>query len=143
MGGGELSGLEFCNVVSSAYDEIVHWKRNLFPVPSGSSGKLLVLELSDSQTYAEHSSLESIALKACLVLVALALQKLSRTSKNKDHVNPMNCRLSLWKEGKVSSLVDEARYIQKHLSSGGVPDKDKAIYTFNHLMLQGKVHAAL
>ena len=41
-----------------------------------SSGKELLLELSRLfKAYADHSSLESIALKACSVLVALALQK--------------------------------------------------------------------
>ena len=141
---GELYGLEFCNVVSSAYDKIVHWKQNLFPVPSGFSGKLLVKELScHYQAYAEHSSWELIALKPCWVLVALVLQKPRRTTKNKDHVNLLNSYLALWKEGKVSSLVDEGRCIQKGLSSGSVPEKNKAACTFNHLMLQGKVHAAL
>lgn len=78
----------------------------MFSVPSDSSRKLLVLELSRLyQAYAEHSSLKLIALKACLVLVALVLQKLSQTSKNKDHVNLLNHRLALWKEGKVSSLL--------------------------------------
>ena len=31
---GNLSGQEFCDAISLAYDEIVHWKRNLFQVPS-------------------------------------------------------------------------------------------------------------
>jgi len=93
---GELSGSEFQDAVSSrsAYDEIVHWKHNLFPVPSGSSGKSPVLELSCLyQAYAEHSSLEAVALKACSVVVALVLRKPSRTSKNKDHVNFQTCPL--------------------------------------------------
>jgi len=65
------------------------------------------------QAYAEHSSLEAVALKACsVVVVALVLQKPSRTSKNKDHVNVLNCRVALWKEGKVSSLLDEGCCIQ-------------------------------
>ena len=127
-----------------AYDEIVHWKCNLFQVPSGSSGKALVLEISRLyRAYVDCSSLESVALKACSVLVALALQKPSRTSKSKDHVSHLNRRFALWKEGSVSSLLDEGRCIQKHLQFCGVPNKDKAARTFNHLMLQGKVHAAL
>ena len=95
------------------------------------------------RAYVDCSSLESVALKACSVLVALALQKPSRTSKSKDHVAHLNRRLGLWKEGSVSSLLDEGRCIQKQLQFCGVPNKDKAARTFNHLMLQGKVCAAL
>jgi len=79
---GELSSSEFPDAVSSAYDELVHWKCNLFPVPFGSSEKSLVPELSHfHQAYAEHSSLEAVAFKACSVVVALVLQKPSTTSK--------------------------------------------------------------
>ena len=51
------------------------------------------------QAYVDCLSLESIALKACSVFVALTLQKPNRTSKSKDHVAHLNCRLSLWKGG--------------------------------------------
>jgi len=39
--------------------------------------------------------------------------------------------------------LDEGHCIQQHLRFGGTFDKDKAARIFNHLMLQGKVHAAL
>ena len=42
---GSCSGSGFCDAISSIYDEIVHWKRNLFQVPSGSSGRLLLWNL--------------------------------------------------------------------------------------------------
>jgi len=92
---GELSGLEFRNAVSSTYDEIVHCKHNLLLVPSDSSGKSLVLELSRLyQAYVEHSSLEAVTLKAYSIFVALVLQKRSRTSKNKDHLTFQTLGLS-------------------------------------------------
>ena len=93
------------------YDEIVHWKPNLFQVSSGSSGKPFMLELSHLYIYQEHTDcliLVSISLKACSILVALILQKLNKISKNRDHVAYLNCRLSLWKEGSISALLDEA-----------------------------------
>ena len=141
---GSSSGPEFCDTVSYVYDEIVHWKRNLFQIPSGSYGKAFVLELSRLyQAYADCSSLESIALKACSVLVALTLQKSNRTSKSKDHVAHLNRRFALWKEGNFSTLLDEGRSIQRHLRFRGAPDKDGAAQIFNNSMLQGKVHSAL
>ena len=36
---GPLEGQEFCDKVNEAYEEVVHWRRNLFQVPSGSAGK--------------------------------------------------------------------------------------------------------
>ena len=95
------------------------------------------------QAYADRSSLESVALKACSVLVALTLQKPNRTSKSKDHVAHLHRRLTLWKEDDLSALLDEGRCIQRHLRFRGVPDKDRAARIFNNLMLQGKVHSAL
>ena len=82
--------------LSYVYDEIVHWKRNLFQVSSGSTGKAFVLELSRRyQAYADCLSLESIALKASSVLIALTLQNPIRSSKSKDHVAHLNRRLAL------------------------------------------------
>ena len=60
-----FSGAHACSgpdAISSIYDEIVHWKQNLFQVPSGSFGKAFVMELARLyQTYADCSSLESTA----------------------------------------------------------------------------------
>ena len=107
----------------------------MFQVSSGSSGKAFVMELACLyQAYADRSSLESIALKACSVLVALTLQKPNRTivrvkimllcscclysqkpnrtSKSKDHVAHLNRRLSLWKGDDLSALLDEGQCIQ-------------------------------
>ena len=42
----ERSGTDFCVMINSAYDEIVHWKRNVFLLPTGRIGKLFVQELA-------------------------------------------------------------------------------------------------
>ena len=67
----------------------------------------------------------------------------NRTSKSRDHVAHLHRRLTLWKEGDLSALLDEGRCIQRHLRFRGVLDKDRAARIFNNLMLQGKVHSAL
>ena len=85
---GNNQGEEYCAKVNQAYEEVVHWRCNLFQVPSGSAGKAFVTELAHLyQAYTDGSSLESVALKACTVAPILLLQKPSRTSKSKDHVN--------------------------------------------------------
>ena len=73
--------------VAVAYDEVVHWDRNIFSVPLGKAGKIYVTELARLfKSYAEGSALEAIALKATTLLSVLLLQKPNRTSKSHDHV---------------------------------------------------------
>ena len=51
------------------YDEAVHWRRNLFKVPSGKPGKSFVRELTRLfRAYAEGSALEGVALKAAMTI---------------------------------------------------------------------------
>ena len=81
---GPHEGVEFCTLVDMAYEEVVHWRRNIFQVPSGSAGKSFVLELARLfQAYADSSSLECIAMKAITIAQVLLLQKPSRSSKSK------------------------------------------------------------
>ena len=94
---GNVPGEELCALMNQAYEEVVHWRRNLFQIPSGSTGKAFVTELARLyQVYADGSSLESMSMKACTVAPILLLQKPSRTSKSKDHVNHLQRRLDLW-----------------------------------------------
>jgi len=39
-------GATFKQCVCDAYDEVVHWRSNLFPVPRGKVGKEFVQELA-------------------------------------------------------------------------------------------------
>ena len=72
---GEVDGDVFCSNINSAYAEIVHWRRNLFLVPSGKAGKEFILELTRLwRAYASASAMEAIALRAAMVMCALVLQ---------------------------------------------------------------------
>ena len=87
----------FCRVVTLAYEEVVHWKQNLFLVPFGKSGNQFVSELTRLyKAYAEEAALESIALKATTVLSILALQK-------------PHCNLK---------AIENASYLERRLSGG-------------------------
>ena len=92
--------------MNQAYKEVIHWRRNLFQIPSGSSGKAFVTELARLyQAYADGSDLETIAIKACTVAPILLLQKPYRTSKSKDHVKHLQRRLDMWHNGEIESLI--------------------------------------
>ena len=113
---GPVDATAFSLSLDSAYQEVVHWRKNSFDVPHGSAGKQFVAELARLfRAVGEGSALESVALKAVFVACVLLLQKPSRTSKPKDHATHLERRLLLWHEGKLEDLVVEGRAIQSRL----------------------------
>ena len=141
---GERPTEEVLTVINNTYDEIVHWKRNLFKVPSGRHGKSFVVELARLfQAYADQSALETVALKAAMILPSLILQKPFQTSKSKDHVACVERRLKLWWEGKFEALVKEGRTIQSRLSRSQSRRCEVNIARrFGDLMMKGKLREA-
>ena len=110
---GSTDGEAFSKSISLTYEEIVHWRRNLFKVPSSRMGKALVVEITRMfRAYTDASALESIALKAAMVVPALLLQKPHPKSKVKDHINHLERHLQLWKEGDLEKLMEEGHTIQ-------------------------------
>ena len=143
---GSLSAENFIKSVSSAYAEVVHWRRNTFPVPSGNAGKKFVNELSTLYSaYAEGSALECIALKAITVMSLLLLQKPHNKSKPKEHSACLERRLLSWTEGDIDYLLLEGRTIQNRLPTFHQSESSNAklARTFSNLMFQGKTSAAL
>ena len=56
---GDLNGEEVDHESSEAYDKVVHWRRNLFKIPSGGQGKAFVQEKASLfQSYADASARE-------------------------------------------------------------------------------------
>ena len=102
---GDVDGGTFCCALNGVYNEIVHWKRNLFKIPTGKAGTALVQELSRTfrarelsrmfRAYADCSALESVAMKAAMEIPALLLQKPHPRFKAKDHVAHSERRLQL------------------------------------------------
>ena len=145
---GSLDGDDFANVLHSAYCEVVHWRRNLFLVPSGSIGKKFVRELTRLfNEYAQASALESVALEAIMVASCLLLQKPHKSSKSREHVSALERRLNAWESGDIDGLLREGRAIQNHLAKGYPKttgeQEEKHARVFSKLMLEGKTRAAL
>ena len=145
---GDVPGQKFTNLIEEAYSLIVHWRRNLFKVPSGSSGKQFVAELARLfNAFTTESAMESIALTAAMTFPALMLQKPHAKSKVQEHIACLRRRLSLWEEGEVAELLKEGQAIQKSLQKS-TPAKDTRDDTgvtrrFSKLMTEGNVRAAL
>ena len=106
--------LSFLKTVNSIYDEIVHFRRNVFNIPSGKAGKNFIAELTFwLRQFNSPSHLNSISLKVFMILPSLMLQKPSAKSKAKEHSTCLSRRLDLWKNGDLGILVKEIKQIQK------------------------------
>ena len=139
---GSLSGADFSELLDSTYSEVIHWRRNCFSVPTGKVGRDFVSELA--RAFGSASALESVAIKATIVLPILLLQKPSKVSKTKDHVRCLERRLQHWVNGDLEELTREGRTIQHRLPKGRTPGADSnPARTFSNLMFKGKCQAAL
>ena len=136
---------DFINIINSAYEEVVFFKRNLFNVPSGTSGKNFINELTFwIRQFNTSTKLNSIALKAFMIIPSLMLQKPSSKSKAKEHAECLNRRLEFWKKGEIACILQEAKLIQRRLLSSKKPKSSEDISRiFAKLMMEGKISAAL
>ena len=72
-GPNEVSSEQFIQSVNATYSEEVHWRRNIFFMPSGKAGKTFIRELAWLlRAYAAGSAL---FFKAAMILPPLLLQK--------------------------------------------------------------------
>ena len=146
---GHLDSKTFTELISKAYKEVVFWRRNVFSVPYGNNcGKAFVSELARLfHAYAAGSALESITLKAVTVGSVLLLQKPSRTSKSRDHVECLERRLKSWKDGDIQTLLHEGKTIQHRLptfhNTNPSTENSPVVRSFTKLMLEGKCKAAI
>ena len=95
------------------------------------------------RAYADCSALESVTMKAAMVMPALLLQKPQPRSKAKDHVLHLERRLQLWGNRNLRELLDEGRTIQRQLIQNPPKQQEDTARIFAKLMMEGKVRAAL
>ena len=87
---------QFVNLINSTYDDIIHWKKKLFKLPSGKTIRLFIDELSLwLDHYNRSTDFKCLALKVFMTFPCLLLQKPSKNSKAKDHVKKLEERLRL------------------------------------------------
>ena len=142
---GNISYEELHNSVNDIYDQIVYFRRNIVNLPTGKAGKGFITELTFwLKQFNSNSALNSIALKAFMILPSLILQKPSATSKSKDHSMAIERRLSLWRQGELSILMKEVKFIQGKLKNyQKVKSVEEVSKLFTNLVMQGKISAAI
>ena len=133
----------FHRAIDVAYSEVVFWSRNLFPLPNTSCGRIYIREtLKFLNGFTEGHPLESIAMKAVSVMPFLLLQRPHSKSTTAEHKEHLARRLLLWQAGNVSSLLKEARCVQRHYQKQRRHVGTDITRHFTNLMLAGKVNAA-
>ena len=135
--------LTFSEDIGRCYEEIVHWRRNIFEVPSGAIGRRFVKLLT---SWLEHfnaaTKFQPIAMKTFLILPALLLQKPSKQSKPAEHKRLLEERMDLFEEGEVMRVFKSARMIQWKLVTSKRKPVDET-RKFSQLMFEGKVRQAM
>ena len=132
-------------MLNTVYDKVVFWRKNIFLLPSGRFGKLYIEETTRLiNSWTHNSPLQDVAVKAIMVMPNLLLQKPSRNLKSKDHLEALERRLHLWKEGELKELLIEGETTQKSLSdSKRTTTIDELYKQFKNYMKKGNVNAAL
>lgn len=143
---GNISQESLCNAVNGLYDQIAHFRRIIFNVPSGRAGKNLIEEQTFwIKQFNSNSDLNSIALKVIMVLPTLILKKNpSATSKSNEHSAVIERRLNLWRQVDLDLLLKEVRSIQeKFVNSKKARSLEDIFKRFAKLVFQGKLTAAI
>ncbi|EDO48836.1 predicted protein [Nematostella vectensis] len=84
-----------------------------------------------------------VSLKAAFVSLAVALQKPSPKSKEKDHQEALSKRLALWKAGEICKPLREGRILQGRIGKLKTSDSPERSKVFAKLVLEGQINSAL
>ena len=134
----------FSTSINQIYEEMVKWKRNLFMLPTGKTGKAYIKLTSEWLNHFNNdSTFQGMSLRVVMVLPNLLLQKPSSTSKAKEHTKTLESRLKLWSEGKFVELLRECKTIQRKLKAGKKKTVNDINRIFSKLIFEGKISAAL
>ena len=114
---GDIDGKTFTERVELIYEKVVYWKKNLFLLRTGKSGKLYIDEnVKLLNSWLEGTTLHNIAFKAIMIMPNLLLQKPSKNSKAKDHLTALERTMQRWLKGDLMQLSHEGETIQKNLT---------------------------
>eukprot|EP00117_Sycon_ciliatum_P037591 scpid15790/ scgid28089/ len=136
------------DIVRTLFDEVVHWKRNIFMLPLGSAGREFVMEIANIISFFNlDTPLSGIAWTVLTIACHLLLQKPLGSSRGGENATILRSRLELWKAGKLEDLLLDARCIQAHLrprrvtsarSERGHTDTD-----FSRHVFSGNINSAI
>lgn len=141
----ERNGTDFKKDIDEAYEVTTTWRKNVFDLPSGNSGKKFVQQLVMlNDAYATASPLECVSQKAEMVITPLLLQRPHSKSTPKENNECLKRRHDLWIKGDIKALLKEGTAIQSRLeSSGSRPDDATIAKRFAEMMFNGNGKGAM
>ena len=131
-------------MVRNIYQKIVTWRRNLFLLPRGKCGVDFINELSRLiNDFVHDTKWKRISLSMLHIFIPLMLQKPAPKSKAKDNAQYLTKRLNLWREGKLTEILQECEKLQSSLRQVDKVKEESCQKAFSRLMLMGKVGQAM
>ena len=115
-------------------------------MPKGKSGRAFIAEITEwVKKWNNKTAFRDISFKVIFIMHALLLQQTNRNNKAKQNKEILSRRLALWKESKLSDLLNEANVIQTRLSQNTKrsSDSDALDRKFRNLIVAGNVSGAL
>jgi len=126
------------------YEDTKFWKNNLFDVPPGAQSKKFIGIMNYwLDQYVKDSPWANVALKVFMVLPNLILQKPSKNSKTRQHIQLMRERLELWELGEFDKIIRDCNAIQKKMVKSIKQDDCNFEKLFVRFMLLGKLNSAI
>ena len=136
---------DIAHVISVAYEEVVSWRKNMFDLPRGHTGKQFVANMNKLViSWINKSVKREYAMKALMIMPALLLQRTSVKTKSSVNKETLKRRLQLWESNQFEELLQESRTLQGRLPKGHSKMSDEElIKRFTNLMLMGNVKQAV
>ena len=137
-------------VINAAYAEAVHFRPNLFSVPSGATGEKYVNIIARLyQCFGDAAAGEGVSIKVAMVATQVLLQQPYRMVDSREHADCLQRRLSSWDTGDIDELMTEARTIQQQIreatnkfSREERAKDDSEARRFAALVMDGKIGSA-
>ena len=143
---GQYQGEEkIREVISSIYEKILDWDKNIFLLPRGKCGTDFLKTLTTLiYHFVNKTKWERLALPLVMIFVPLMLQKPTKKSKRRTDAKYLTTRLERWEKGDLLSIINEIEAAQKILKKDPQKKKREANRqkTFISLMMFGKVGQA-
>ena len=137
---GSHNESDFKQIINSAYEEIVHWRKNIFLLPSVASGKQFITETTKMIDLWANKA--PVFRDILMIMPSLLLQKPSYKSTSKEHSACLLRRLQSWEIGDFDQLIDQIQSKLTVWRNNQQSPEGFAKY-FAQLMLAGKVTAAV
>ena len=145
FGWGKLKNMKFTEHLNIVRKKVVCWKKNTFLLPSREAEKDCIEELVRLiNDCTNQSATKDVDFKAIMAMASFLLQKPSKNSKAKDHLQGLKKRLKDCLNDDISELLHEEETNQKNIMKLNWPKNVNSLsQTFADFVVKGNVKSAI